>query len=197
MGTEPVELLERALAYTRGVLVQVRPEDLDRRTPCAAWDLAGLLEHMTDSLDALTEASRGFVPIAPATVPRGWGVPSLCDRAGLLLGAWTGPAAPAVRLAAPGGDADDRQIQSTRLLRAGAIEIAVHGWDVHSTIGRGAELPESLAADLLTPAYALVDARDRGVRFARAVAPRPDDSCAERLLNHLGRRLGWGLARNG
>lgn len=194
MTTDPVELLERAIGYTRGVLVLVTPEDLSRGTPCAAWDLAALLDHMTDSLDALTEASRGFVSVAPPQVPRGAGVPSLCDRAGLLLGAWTGPAARDVRLVQghgePPGEPAERRLESTRLLRAGAIEIAVHGWDVHRSIGRGTDFPEALACDLLPAAYALVDARDRGVRFSRAIPPEPGDCHASQLLGHLGRRTG-------
>lgn len=183
MTTDPVELLERAISYTRGTLVQVTDADLSRGTPCAAWDLAALLDHMTDSLDALTEASRGLVSVAAPSVPRSVGVPSLCDRASNLLGAWTGPAAGSARLG-------ERQIESTRLLRAGAIEITVHGWDVARSTGRGAEIPEALAIDLLPLAYALVDARDRGVRFARAVPPRPGESNGSRLLGHLGRRAG-------
>ena len=39
-------LLERAMGYTLGGLVLVRPEDMVARTPCAAWDLRTLLLHM-------------------------------------------------------------------------------------------------------------------------------------------------------
>ena len=52
-----LELLERAIGYTRVQLQVVTPAMLCRPTPCAAWTLAGLLDHMADSLDTLTEAA--------------------------------------------------------------------------------------------------------------------------------------------
>ena len=58
-----VELLERAVSYTRGALAGVRPELLCQPTPCSRWRLGPLMEHMADSLDALTEASSGLVPL--------------------------------------------------------------------------------------------------------------------------------------
>ena len=52
-----VELLERAIGYTQGSLVLVSSDMLASATPCADWDLRGLLAHMMDSLVALSEAA--------------------------------------------------------------------------------------------------------------------------------------------
>ena len=46
-----LELLERALGYTRGALATVGA-DRSGPTPCAGWSLADLLCHMDDGLDA-------------------------------------------------------------------------------------------------------------------------------------------------
>ena len=35
-----VELLDRSLAYTRVMLADVRPDLMDRPTPCTGWDLS-------------------------------------------------------------------------------------------------------------------------------------------------------------
>ena len=51
-----VELLERAIGYTRGSLALVTPELMSAPTPCDHWDLRALLEHMDDSLTSLHEA---------------------------------------------------------------------------------------------------------------------------------------------
>ena len=66
--TGAIELLDRALGYTRVVLAGVPGADLDRRTPCRDWNLGQLLAHMDDALDAFTEAAGGAVDV-PA---RGW-----------------------------------------------------------------------------------------------------------------------------
>ncbi|HKT03728.1 MAG TPA: maleylpyruvate isomerase N-terminal domain-containing protein, partial [Rugosimonospora sp.] len=55
--TGGITLLERAISYTLGSLQLVSPADLPRPTPCAGWDLSALLDHMDDSLLALTQAA--------------------------------------------------------------------------------------------------------------------------------------------
>jgi len=96
-STDPVELLERAIGYTRGTLQGVTDGMLGRPTPCAGWTLADLLSHMADSLDALTEASRGVIEIGPPP-PAAAGVDVLRDKACHLLGAWSNPHATEARL---------------------------------------------------------------------------------------------------
>jgi len=49
-----LELLERALGYTRGALATVGA-DRSGPTPCAGWSLADLLCHMDDGLDAFLD----------------------------------------------------------------------------------------------------------------------------------------------
>ena len=60
------ELLERAVGYTRTSLQLVAGTDLTAPTPCARWDLLGLLRHMNDALAAFTEAAEiGYVDLVP------------------------------------------------------------------------------------------------------------------------------------
>lgn len=174
-----VSLLERALGYACGALAGVRDELLDAQTPCADWRLRDLLHHMADSLDALTEASVGLLPLEPAPVVDG-SVPALRAKASRLLGAWVGPAARTVRLD-PGTVLDARL-----LLHAGALEVALHGWDVGQATGSGPPLPERLAEDLLPAARVLVTEADRGVRFGPELAP-PVQTGAATLLAFCGR----------
>ncbi|MQA61792.1 MAG: maleylpyruvate isomerase family mycothiol-dependent enzyme, partial [Actinophytocola sp.] len=150
-------------------------------TPCTGWDLGSLLRHMNDSLLALHEAADtgdvGLVPVAaagdPATLWR--------ERAGGLLGAWT--------------NADDRAVVSVAgcpittavVASTGALEVAVHAWDVAQARG-GRGLPKELAEELFTLAPLLVDEADRPGRFGAAIAPPPQSGAADRLVAFLGRR---------
>lgn len=182
-ATDPVALLERAVGYTRGTLVTVTAGALGRRTPCAGWSLSELLDHMDDGLDAFVEASSGVVEV-PSVQPVGTPVRVLQEKACALLGAWSAPAARSVRL----GDA---RLESSMLLAAGALEMAVHGWDVGQTTGVGARIPRTLAADLMPVARAMVAPADRGVRFAEPVPTSCGESDDVLLLGFLGRRVDW------
>lgn len=188
-STDPVELLERAIGYTRGTLSGVRDELLTRPTPCSEWTLADLLAHMADSLDALTEASRGVIAIAPAPV-RETGVAVLRDKACHLLGAWSNPHATEARL----GPA---RIASEILLRAGALEIAVHGWDVGQATGSGEPIPEALAAALLSAAPHLITRADRPSRFGPPTPTTGGAPSSALLLSFTGRHTGCPASQPG
>lgn len=184
-ATAATELLERAIGYTRGTLASVTPADLERPTPCPLWRLADLFAHMADSLDALTEASSGLVPMTPPPTasrrtPPGDRVEELRTKACALLAAWTSPAAATVLV---GGHHLDARL----LIGAGALEIAVHGWDVGQATGTGQAIPDALAGALLPTAHALVTERDRGPRFGPVVPLPPGRPESEQLLAYCGR----------
>lgn len=177
---EAVELLDRTLAYTRGTLAGVTDADLRRPTPCDRWDLGQLLAHMEDALDAFTEGADGTVAVE-VRVPARARVESLQRKACALLGAWGGRRPSAVRIG-------DQLVATEIVVAVAALEIAVHGWDVGQSTGRGNPLPVDLARRLLPVAYGFVAVGDRGGRFADPVARDPSDSAADRdLLAFLGR----------
>ncbi|MDF2090975.1 TIGR03086 family metal-binding protein [Knoellia sp. 3-2P3] len=194
-GATPVtagtELLERALAFTRGTLALVTPDHLERPTPCSAWRLRDLLGHMEDSLVALHDAAaEGSVTLAPwppgAPGDEPAVVASLRHHGCALLGAWA-------RLehdqpVAVGG----RPLPASTVAVVGALEVAVHGWDVARSCGRTWSLPEGLARELLRHVDALVGAEDRGVRFADPVQLPPGRPPSDRLLALTGRAPDWG-----
>lgn len=184
---EAPSLLERAVAYTRTSLGLVTPGALTAPTPCSGWDLRTLLTHMDDSLAAITEAADiGYVAPRPCN-----GVPpevalvgALKARACALLGAWS--VEPLRREVLVAG----RPVPATLLAAAGALEIAVHGWDVARACGVDRPLPEPLARDLLEAAPLVVDDADRPARFAAPLDVVGVATQSERLLAFLGRSSG-------
>lgn len=179
-ATAAVELLERAIGYTRGTLLPVTPELLAAPTPCTRWTLDQLLRHMADSLDALTEASSGYLPLTPAPGVPGNPAETLRVKACSLLGAWSSPAAGTVLV---GGQRLDARL----LLHAGALEIALHGWDVGQATGADSPIPERLAAELLPAARALISDADRGTRFGDEMPTDDAATVSTRLLAFCGR----------
>jgi uncharacterized protein (TIGR03086 family) len=183
---ESLEMLERAVGYTRVQLQAVTREMLCLPTPCERWRLAALLDHMAESLDALTEAAdlghiavtdRPEPPEPPSPVDA---VERLRTRACALLGAWSTIAR----------DDDvmvgDRPLSSSVLACAGALEIAVHGWDVSQATGVRAPIPAALARELLIWADVLVGEGDRPGRFDYPLSG-PSVGPSSRLLMKLGR----------
>ena len=176
-----IELLDRALGYTRGVLADLDDDApaLSRRTPCRGWDLGELLAHMEDALDAFAEGAGGAVSLEPR-IPVIARTEALRQKACALLGAWSSGRPERVTIG-------DQVAPTSVVAAAAALEITVHGWDVAQSTGRATPIPEDLAASLLSVADALVSPLDRGPLFA-PVLDVPDDSSAEvHLLAFLGR----------
>ena len=189
-------LLERAVSYALGPLGLVTPAALDRPTPCRDWDLRALLVHMDDSLAALQEAlelclvdlsfdaepgsaagpaAGGELAADPAGVLRG--------RARRLLSALAGTHEVPVSI---GGCL----LPASIVTSAGAIDVAVHGWDVGWACGAAQPIPELLAEHMLTISPLLVTSADRPARFAPPVRVPAGATAGDRLLAYLGRHPG-------
>jgi len=188
-----VALLERAVAYTLGSLQLATPDVLADATPCAEWDLRALLLHMNESLLALHEAvAVGHLELDPthdksdadADDPVLDPVAALRDRAGRMVAAWISPRAPGVVSVA------DRCVPAEVVAAAGAVEVAVHGWDVAAACGVDRPVPAPLAHHLLDLCGFFVDDTDRPHRFGPVVATAAAADPSTRLLAHLGRVSG-------
>ena len=177
-----IELLERSLSYTRAGLVLCPDADHHARTPCAGWDLSALLAHMEESLDAIVELATGSLSLVPSGPDRGVAgrVERLQLKACEMLATWSRETP-----AASGGSVlvHNRVAPTPLLLTASSLEIAVHGWDVHQSIGSDQPLPASLAAALLPVVPHVVDPR----HFASPIPPEPGSDPSTSLLGLVGR----------
>ena len=180
-------LLAGAISYALSVCALVRPGEMALPTPCAEWDLGMLLGHLGDSMADLETAIRtGHLdldrPAGRADVGRGVGDPVevLRDRAAQLLCSsycYAGPE----RLVAVA----DLPLPAGLVACTGAVEIAVHGWDVSAARGRAEEIPPGLAVRMLALSPLLVTSR-AGL-FAPPVEVPPQAGPGDRLVAYLGR----------
>ena len=185
-------LLAGAISYALSVCALVRPGEMALPTPCAEWDLGMLLGHLGDSMADLETAIRtGHLeldrPADRADVGRGAGDPVevLRDRAAQLLCSsycYVGPE----RLVAVGG----LPLPAGLVACTGAVEIAVHGWDVSAARGRAGRggarpIPAALATRMLWLCPLLVAGRE-GL-FAVPVEVTAQASPGDQLVGYLGR----------
>src|SRR5262249_30615428 len=119
-------LLASAVRYALASAEPVTPPMLSRPTPCTAWDLATLLDHVSDSAGVLHQAiAAGCAgPGSPPGDSRP-GPDPVCGlhRQTARLLATCAAAGPAQRVVAIG----DRELTINMVTLAGALEITVHG----------------------------------------------------------------------
>jgi uncharacterized protein (TIGR03086 family) len=182
------ELLESAARYALAGAGLITPQLLTCATPCSGWDLAALLDHLSDSIEVLREAIVTGTTVTPAGAalpdPRPGCDPvrRLRGQAERLLAACA--TVPPGRLVA----VDDRELTAGIVAVTGALEIAVHGWDIWATSGAVRPVPPGLAAALLPAAAVLVSPATRPGLFAEPVRLPGPASPAEQLIAFLGRQ---------
>ncbi|WTW97993.1 maleylpyruvate isomerase N-terminal domain-containing protein [Streptomycetaceae bacterium NBC_01309] len=216
MNTVP-PLLEQAVRYALVVTREIPPALLSRPTPCEAWDLAMLLAHANESLAALTEgAVGGCVAPAPPHEPEAHEPqsheaqshePEPADRPGphrVRVGRQSPPRratddpvttfrhrarqlpslwATAPRLIAVA----DRAMPADLTAAAGALEIAVHAWDIARSCRRNLPIPAAVAVELLSVGVVLVPESDRHPFFAPRAEVGAMACPSDRLVAFLGR----------
>jgi uncharacterized protein (TIGR03086 family) len=186
--TQAPGLLEQAVSYALATAAQATPQLLPVGTPCEGWNLRTLLLHISDSLGVLAGAIRaghiGLGPL-PGDEPTDEADPVAClrRRARALLGACAAAGAEE-RLVAIA----DRELTTSMVTAAGAIEIAVHGWDISVACGIGRPVPPGLAAVLLPFAPVLIPRATRAGLFADPVPVPALASPGDRLVAFLGRQ---------
>ena len=186
-------LLAGALRYALSVCALVKPTELASPTPCAEWDIRALLWHLGESVADLEAGLRtGSLDDTwqagppPAQLPSDGDVGPLGvlrERAAALLCACY-DGGPAGRFVVVGG----LPLPAGIVACTGAVEVAVHGWDVSAALGRGGNIPPGLATRLLALCPLLATSRE-GL-FSAAVPVSPEASPADRLLGYLGRDPG-------
>ena len=178
-GSDAFGLLERAIAYALGAVRGVTADRLSAPTPCVGWDLGRVVRHINESLDLLHECFAGpTVTAPPATDP----LDLFRGRATRLVAALSrGPAIQRVVIA--GGC----PLALGVIARTGALEIAVHGWDISRAIQERRPIPNELASELLGVCPVLVaDARHHRL-FAPPVGLPPAAGPGDQLVALLGR----------
>jgi uncharacterized protein (TIGR03086 family) len=178
-----------ACASTRQVVDQITDADLDRATPCSEWTVRQLLNHLIGTLHlgrALLEDTAPEAAMGPGGLPDTdllSGDPAKAYRLGMegLLAA-AGPDTLARMHTTPLGEMPGAVLGGFTTL-----DIAVHGWDLATAIGRPFALDDALATDILVFAQQTISGETRAPRIGPEVAIDGTASTSDRLVAYLGR----------
>ncbi len=180
-------LLEQAISYAARSALDVTPALLPRPTPCRGWNLDMLLRHASESLAALHDGTVtghvALIPVAPDRDQAADPARTFRDRVGLLLAARATVGRRHQVL-----DIGDLPLPAIAIDCAGAIEIAVHGWDISQACGQNRPIPDALAASLLAIAPLLIPQTGRHPLFSPPVTATAQASPGDRLVAFLGRK---------
>ncbi|WP_218158841.1 TIGR03086 family metal-binding protein [Streptosporangium canum] len=173
------ELLSRAVTRTAAVVREIREDQLGLPTPCADFDVRGLLGHLSRAagmFDAL--ARKEEVP------PEDGDHTAFESRAAAMVAAWSRPEAFE-------GISPTMGMPMTTVFQLGLGDVVIHGWDLARATGQDygvdEETGEAVAAfmDRMAP-----QGRRMGA-FREAHAVPEDASPFERALGLSGRDPGW------
>jgi uncharacterized protein (TIGR03086 family) len=178
---DAVVLYEEASAHALAVAEAVRPDQLDLPTPCSAWTVQDLLDHLTGGTAYLRDAVTGIAsePIVGATAQdyragREACIAGLRDRA-----------------------ARERMCTSPlgfewTVLEATAgtfMDTLVHAWDLASATGQPTDLDAALVDACIAMFLPEMPQRGRAAGLVGpAVSVPADAGPQERLLGAMGRK---------
>jgi uncharacterized protein (TIGR03086 family) len=189
-----------AVSTSVDVVDTVTPDDLTRPTPCAGWNLAALLAHMTVQHQGFAAAARGrgadlrlwdakTVVDAVSADPAGAYAAAASD----VLDAFSAEDVLDATFALP-EFGDKATFPGSMAIGFHFVDYVVHGWDVARTLGVAFDLPDDVAAAALPLAMAVPDGEFRstdGAPFGPAVNAEGPVTDLDRVLHHLGRSPSW------
>jgi uncharacterized protein (TIGR03086 family) len=182
---EATVLLQQAISYSRESLAAVTPSLLPAPTACARWNLLALLAHLNESVATLVEGTEiGHLDLLAVETDTGDVRDPVSvfhehtDR--LLRGCARYDGAQMVSIA-------DRPLAADFVVIIGAIEIAVHGWDISVSCGERQPIPSPLADGILSVSSLVIHDELRYPLFSAPVGMPPSASASDRLVALLGR----------
>lgn len=177
---DPRSQLRQILPLVCDIVERIDDGDLAAPTPCANFDVRGVLGHMVGGAGQFAAAFRGEVASPGEVDDVRAAFPRAMEELEAAIGA---PGALDRTIAAPFGE-----VTGETFARFVALDGLVHGWDLATATNQPYDPPADVVEAVTAFAEgALADLRD-GDTFAAAVTPPAGASAIERLAAFTGRR---------
>jgi uncharacterized protein (TIGR03086 family) len=186
LGVMHVTELDRALRSTLAILAKVQPADLDTPTPCASWNVRGLINHFVGTARWWAGVLAGESDVTDADYAGGDFVAAYEESIQIALAAFEADGALDRTVRLPFGE-----FPGTVVRGMAALDQFTHGWDLARAIRYPTDLDPDLAARLLGQAsMAITDAyrgADGEAPFGPVVHAPAGAGPADQLAAFLGR----------
>jgi uncharacterized protein (TIGR03086 family) len=185
MTTQP---LESAISSARGVLGNVKTDQLDDSTPCASWKVRDLINHIVGGQAFFTAGIKGE-PMSGGDTDYASGdfVGDFDRNAKECVAAFSEQGAMERMCTLPFGT-----MPGSAFVNLAATDTFVHGWDLAKATGQDTDLDPQLAAGLLAGSRAAISDAVRGdepMPFAKEQKAPAVCSAADELAAFLGRTV--------
>ncbi|GGP49867.1 TIGR03086 family metal-binding protein [Streptomyces abikoensis] len=190
MDLDPRPLYTRATDQAAALIARVKPEALGDATPCAEFDVRGLLAHLVGGVRAGAERGRtdaDVTLVAAEGVPDDGWLAAYDEARALFAEVWADDAKLDAPVSVPWGEMPGRAYLSSGCV----LETVAHTWDLSTALGHPLPLDQELAEYTLEWARRVLPAERRGgpVPFG-PVRPAPEGADAyARLAAWLGREV--------
>lgn len=185
--------LAQSYVHAAEIVTGVRPDQLDKPTPCTEYDVATLVDHLVFAGRRAAELGRGSTIAEQTRVP----LVSAADELGRARAdaesAWANDERLATTVDMPWGET----YTGAYLIDMYVAELAAHTWDLAAATGQLGRLPTGFATEALESARAMLrpeyrDAMGKGNPFG-AETPAPAGATDwERFAAFMGRDpLAW------
>jgi uncharacterized protein (TIGR03086 family) len=184
-----IDGLRQAIDTTRGVLRDVRADQLDAPTSCASWKVSDVINHVVGGQYFFSSAMRGEAPAGEAPdFAAGDFVTMFDEGAAACIAAFESEGAMERIVKLPFGE-----MPGSAFLGIAATDTLTHGWDVARATGQSTDLSPELATRVLAEIRPAISDGFRGEDGKAPFGPEqtapPDASNADRLAAFLGRRV--------
>jgi uncharacterized protein (TIGR03086 family) len=182
--------LVRSYPHAAAVVAGVDPEQLGEPTPCPAYDVAALVDHLVGAGWRAAALGRGETPTAEEFphVELSQAPEQLRDAGTEAHSAWADDARLTATVDMPWGET----YVGATLVDMYLAELAAHAWDLAAATGQLDSLDPSLAAPALEAARAMLkpeyrDLVEVGSPYGAAVEPPPGATQWQRFAAFMGR----------
>jgi len=184
----PTQVLEQAIASTRAILVNVSADQMGNDTPCEAYKVSDLINHIVGGEHAfVARLNRKPEPSEGGDVATGDYVAAFDEGAVKVVEGFAAPGALDAVYVLPFAE-----MPGIAMMGLAVIEIFQHGWDLAKATGQATDLAPELAAGILAQAKRTIPDDVRGPQGApygfEQTAP-DGASNADHLAAFMGRKV--------
>ncbi len=179
--------LDQAIASTRAVLTAVTSDQLTADTPCAAWKVSDLINHIVGGQYFFEAGVLGQPPAGEVDYSAGDYVAAFDEASARCVAAFAADGAMEKMLTLPFG-----QMPGAAFAGLAATDTFTHGWDLAKATGQSTDLAPELAAQLLAGAKMSIQPAFRseeGTVFGPERTAPDGASNADQLAAFLGRAV--------